>query len=186
MVKYDETEDDEENPPDYRGMRQLQQQYQWSHECLDAGAAAYAKRKYRAAVDLYAAAYRHSGGSSGSFSFRYYCVYMVTNGLTQTDLNATEKDIRFLKEVLADENEEHASRVRVAVVLGASPSPHKAKRERPHVSPERAYPPVLHRRPGYQHHRLHHKPPPRARDLRHHVQGPARGARRRPGSQGGR
>ena len=103
MVKYDETEDDEENPPDYRGMRQLQQQYQWSHECLDAGAAAYAKGKYRAAVDLYAAAYRHSGGSSGSFSFRYYCVYMVTNGLTQTDLNATEKDIRFLKEVLADE-----------------------------------------------------------------------------------
>lgn len=128
MVKYDETEDDEENPPDYRGMRQLQQQYQWSHECLDAGAAAYAKRKYRAAVDLYAAAYRHSGGSSGSFSFRYYCVVMVTNGLTQTDLNATEKDIRFLKEVLADENEEHASRVRVAVVLGASPSPHKPKR----------------------------------------------------------
>ena len=53
---------------------------------------------------------------------------MVTNGLTQTDLNATEKDIRFLKEVLADENEEHASRVRVAVVLGASPSPHNAKR----------------------------------------------------------
>ena len=53
---------------------------------------------------------------------------MKVGGWFNTDLNATEKDIRFLKEVLADENEEHASRVRVAVVLGASPSPHKGKR----------------------------------------------------------
>ena len=71
---------------------------------------------------------RIATAEGGSFSFRYYCVVMVTNALTHTDLNATEKDIRFLKEVLADENEEHASRVRVAVVLGASPSPHKPKR----------------------------------------------------------
>ena len=140
MVKYDETEDDEENPPDYRGMRQLQQQYQWSHECLDAGAAAYAKRKYRAAVDLYAAAYRHSGGSSGSFSFRYYCVVMVTNGLTQTDLNATEKDIRFLKEVRGRERGARVARARRRRPR-CVPVASQREKIRPHVSPERARPP---------------------------------------------
>ena len=31
MVKFEQSEEEAENPPDYRGMRALQQQYQWSH-----------------------------------------------------------------------------------------------------------------------------------------------------------
>ena len=124
MVKFEQSEEEAENPPDYRGMRALQQQYQWSHECLDAGGDAYMQGKYRHAVNLFVAAYRQSGGSSGEFSFRYYCVVMVTNALTHAGLDAGERDIKFLKDIMNDEKEEHASRVRAAVVLGTLPSPH--------------------------------------------------------------
>ena len=125
MVKFEQSEEEAENPPDYRGMRALQQQYQWSHECLDAGGDAYMQGKYRHAVNLFVAAYRQSGGSSGEFSFRYYCVVMVTNALTHAGLDAGERDIKFLKDIMNDEKEEHASRVRAAVVLGTLPSPHE-------------------------------------------------------------
>ena len=93
-------------------MRALQQQYKWSNEGLDAGGDAYMQGKYRHAVNLFVAAYRQSGGSSGEFSFRYYCVVMVTNALTHAGLDAGERDIKFLKDIMNDEKEEHASRVR--------------------------------------------------------------------------
>ena len=48
----------------------------------------------------------------------------LTIASARAGLDAGERDIKFLKDIMNDEKEEHASRVRAAVVLGTLPSPH--------------------------------------------------------------